>query len=88
MVCRIITHFIGQIQVSTVINFDIPIFGVDIVSAPKGILAAIVDLSPVAKELPFNIRKELSKYGSGLKEKKEILVLTKSDLINEIKKFV
>ena len=29
------------------------------------------------------IRKELSKYGSGLKEKKEILVLTKSDLINE-----
>tara|TARA_Y100000591_G_C21730591_1_gene643852 strand:- start:476 stop:1093 length:618 start_codon:yes stop_codon:yes gene_type:complete len=29
------------------------------------------------------IRKELSRYGSGLKEKKEILVLTKSDLINE-----
>ena len=29
------------------------------------------------------IREELSKYGSGLKEKKEILVLTKSDLINE-----
>lgn len=29
------------------------------------------------------IRKELSKYGSGLKEKKEILVLTKCDLINE-----
>jgi len=29
------------------------------------------------------IRKELSRYGSGLNEKKEILVLTKSDLINE-----
>ena len=29
------------------------------------------------------IREELSKYGSGLKEKKEILVLTKSDLLNE-----
>ena len=29
------------------------------------------------------IRKELSRYGAGLKEKKEILVLTKSDLINE-----
>ena len=30
------------------------------------------------------IREELSKYGSGLKEKKEILVLTKSDLISDI----
>merc|ERR1712093_454927 len=29
------------------------------------------------------IREELSKYGSGLKEKKEILVLTKSDLISK-----
>ena len=29
------------------------------------------------------IREELSKYGASLKEKKEILVLTKSDLINE-----
>ena len=40
--------------------YDIPIFGVDIVSAPKGILAAIVDLSPVSKDLPLNIQKELS----------------------------
>ena len=31
------------------------------------------------------IRKELSKYGSGLQEKKEILVLTKSDLVKEEK---
>ncbi len=29
------------------------------------------------------IRKELFKYGSGLKEKKEILVLTKSDLVTD-----
>ena len=31
------------------------------------------------------IREELSKYGSGLKEKKEIIVLTKSDLVPEKK---
>lgn len=42
-------------------TYDIPIFGVDIVSAPKGILAAIVDLSPVGKDLPLNFKKELSK---------------------------
>ena len=31
------------------------------------------------------IREELSKYGSGLKDKKEIIVLTKSDLVTEQK---
>jgi len=42
-------------------SFDIPIFGVDIVSANQVILAAIVDLSPVAKDLPNDISKELAR---------------------------
>ncbi len=40
-------------------RFDIPIFGVDIVSSNAGILAAIVDLSPVSKDLPHHIQNEL-----------------------------
>ncbi len=40
-------------------TFDIPIFGVDIVSANETILAAIVDLSPVGKELPAKIKDKL-----------------------------
>ncbi len=40
-------------------NFDLPIFGVDIVAVPKGISAAIVDLSPVGKKLPLFIETKL-----------------------------
>jgi len=40
-------------------SFDIPIFGVDIVSANDNILAAIVDLSPVGEELPLGIKHKL-----------------------------
>ena len=40
-------------------TFDIPIFGVDIVTAQKRTLAAIVDLSPVANELPIKIKSQL-----------------------------
>ncbi len=42
-------------------NFDLPIFGVDLVAVPKGISAAIVDLSPVRKNLPKFIENELKK---------------------------
>jgi len=42
-------------------TFDIPIFGVDVVTTPKGILAAVVDLSPVANELSSEFKNELSK---------------------------
>ncbi len=41
--------------------FDLPIFGVDIVANPLGISAAIVDLSPVRKNLPSQIEIELMK---------------------------
>ncbi len=41
-------------------TFDIPIFGVDIVSRNESILAAVVDLSPVDKDLPLIIQKKLS----------------------------
>ncbi len=41
--------------------FDLPIFGVDLVSTPKGISAAIVDLSPVRKKLPAFVENELKK---------------------------
>ena len=39
--------------------YDLPIFGVDIVSANDSILAAIVDLSPVGEELPVSIEDKL-----------------------------
>lgn len=42
-------------------TYDLPIFGVDLVSVPKGVSAAIVDLSPVKKKLPENIEIELRK---------------------------
>jgi len=41
-------------------RFNLPIFGVDLVSTKQGISAAIVDLSPVGKDLP-NAIKELIK---------------------------
>ncbi len=41
-------------------SYDLPIFGVDIVSTIDGISAAIVDLSPVNKSLPSSIDKKLS----------------------------
>ncbi len=40
-------------------KFDLPIFGVDIVAVPNGISAAIVDISPVGKELPLPIISKL-----------------------------
>ena len=40
-------------------RFDLPIFGVDVVSTPEGISAAIVDLSPVSKTLPNDIKEGL-----------------------------
>ena len=43
------------------ITYDLPIFGVDLVSIPTGVSAAIVDLSPVRKKLPKNIENELMK---------------------------
>ncbi len=39
--------------------FDIPIFGVDVVATPVGISAAIVDLSPVDKDLPLRISSQI-----------------------------
>jgi len=42
-------------------NFDLPIFGVDLVANSSVISAAIVDLSPVRKELPSEIEIELMK---------------------------
>ena len=42
-------------------TYDLPIFGVDLVSVPTGVSAAIVDLSPVRKKLPTPITNELSK---------------------------
>ncbi len=42
-------------------SFDLPIFGVDLVAVPKGISAAIVDLSPVRKKLPVSLENELKK---------------------------
>ena len=41
-------------------TFDLPIFGVDVVSGTTGISAAIVDLSPVSKDLPLWISNQLS----------------------------
>ncbi|MDA0265456.1 MAG: phycocyanobilin:ferredoxin oxidoreductase [Cyanobacteria bacterium] len=43
------------------VNFDLPIFGVDIVAGPGGISAAIVDLSPVSanRSLPTLYREAL-----------------------------
>ncbi len=41
-------------------TFNIPIFGVDIVATANGISAAIVDLSPVSKNLPLGIDRQLS----------------------------
>ena len=41
-------------------NFNIPIFGVDVVSTNSRISAAIVDLSPVSNDLPLPINKQLS----------------------------
>ena len=41
-------------------TFDLPIFGVDVVVFQKGITAAIVDLSPVSKDLPLEIRNGLA----------------------------
>ena len=40
-------------------RFDLPIFGADVVAGPGGISAAIVDLSPVKSDLPFNILQQL-----------------------------
>ena len=42
-------------------TFDLPIFGVDLVANASGISAAIVDLSPVSKDLPSDIELELMK---------------------------
>ena len=40
-------------------RFDLPIFGVDIVSGSNGVTAAIVDLSPVGKVLPEKLQSQL-----------------------------
>ena len=40
-------------------TFDLPIFGVDVVSGTTGISAAIVDLSPVSEKLPLLIANQL-----------------------------
>jgi len=45
-------------------RFDLPIFGVDIVSGVNGVSAAIVDLSPVSEALPKQLQNKLS-YISG-----------------------
>ncbi len=42
-------------------TFELPIFGVDVVAGPSGISAAIMDLSPVGKDLPSNIKNMLKK---------------------------
>ena len=42
-------------------RYDLPIFGTDVVVGPAGVSAAIVDLSPVSKELPFSISNQLEK---------------------------
>ena len=42
-------------------RFDLPIFGLDLVSGSQGLSAAIVDLSPVAETLPKNIISEIRK---------------------------
>ncbi len=42
-------------------RFDLPIFGVDVVSSLDAISAAIVDLSPVGDALPESIERSLSK---------------------------
>ncbi len=42
-------------------TYDLPIFGVDLVSVPTGVSAAIVDLSPVRAKLPTIIQNELMK---------------------------
>ena len=44
-------------------NYDLPIFGADIVATPRGVGAAIVDLSPV-NGLPKTITDKLSDKGS------------------------
>ena len=44
-------------------NYDLPIFGADIVATPRGVGAAIVDLSPV-NGLPKSITDQLSDKGS------------------------
>ena len=41
-------------------TFDLPIFGVDVVSGTTGISAAIVDLSPVSETLPLWIASQLA----------------------------
>ncbi len=40
-------------------TFDIPIFGADVVAGPLGISAAIVDLSPVGRDLPILLQRKL-----------------------------
>ncbi len=42
-------------------NFDLPIFGADVVAGPAGISAAILDLSPVTSELPLYFQEALEK---------------------------
>ena len=42
-------------------NFDLPIFGVDLVAVSGVVTAAIVDLSPVSNKLPLFIENELAK---------------------------
>ena len=44
-------------------NYDLPIFGADIVATPRGVGAAIVDLSPV-NGLPKTITDQLGDKGS------------------------
>ncbi len=40
-------------------EYDLPIFGVDLVAVPTGVPAAIVDISPSREKLPETIEKEL-----------------------------